>query len=61
MTTAQVRGVEALFALLVELAGPSALIVGVGNIGGLGLELARRFSLGDAAATRSPLALEEAV
>ncbi len=58
LSTPEARSAEELFLLLLELAGPSALIVGVGNIGGLGLELARRFSSAGAAGARSPLALE---
>lgn len=35
--------VEEIFELIVGLAGPSALIVGMGNIGGQGLEMVRHF------------------
>ena len=41
---AEDRRVDEIFETIVELAGPSALVMGMANIGGVGLELARYFS-----------------
>ncbi len=53
ITYAEDRRIEEIFELILELAGRSALVIGVANIGGQGLELARYFK------NRSATALEE--
>jgi len=43
ITYGEERRVEEIFETLVDLSGPSALLIGVANIGGIGLELVRYF------------------
>jgi len=44
LSFAEDRRVDEIFETIVELAGPSALVMGMANIGGVGLELVRYFS-----------------
>ena len=43
ITYAEDRRIEEIFEVIIDLAGNSALIIGIANIGGQGLELARFF------------------
>ena len=44
LSFAEDRRVDEIFETIIELAGPSALVMGMANIGGVGLELTRYFS-----------------
>jgi poly-gamma-glutamate synthase PgsB/CapB len=55
ITYAEERRIEEIFEVIIDLSGDSALIIGIANIGGQGLELARFFK------NRSILGLKEVV
>lgn len=57
MIIADDDNVELIFERIVDIAGPSSLIVGMGNIGGLGLELVRFFK--NRSFVKEPIIIQE--